>query len=240
MTITYNIYRSTTEFSTSNLPEPIATGLTDKFFTDNVEQSTIYYYRIGAVRNGIEKVSELIVSNSKVGIAPIKLNQHGQAGLSNGGTFSDDNTLVVSPEPSFPFPFLGATYKSNIYVGSNSNISFGAEVLTYSAFTPANSPNCILINSQDHGNGTLYIGNRVDIPNTYIIRYSSTRIGTEIWETTLFKDGTFAILPIAMANGNGKCAISNSMIWVKEFTLAVGNTYWFYPNTDGSYDIIIK
>lgn len=240
MTITYNIYRSTTEFSTSNLPEPIATGLTDKFFTDNVDQSIVYYYRIGAVRNGIEKVSELIVSNSKVGVVPIKLPQHGFEGLSYVGNFSDDNALLASPAPSFPFPFLGNTYKSNIYVGSNSNISFGAGVSTYSAFTPANSPNCILINSQDHGSGALYVGNRTDIPNTYIIRYSSTRIGNEIWETTLFKDGTFAILPISMVNGNGKCVISNGIIWIKEFTLAVGNTYWFYPNTDGLYDLIIK
>lgn len=54
----YNIYRSTSPMNIANLPTPLQTGITQQSYTDSsVVIGNIYYYRIGSVSNGVEKVS---------------------------------------------------------------------------------------------------------------------------------------------------------------------------------------
>ncbi|MHA3062072.1 discoidin domain-containing protein [Acinetobacter sp. ANC 4636] len=55
----YKVYRSTSPMNPASLPAPLATGITAKSYSDaTISQGSKYYYRVGAVKNGIEKLSE--------------------------------------------------------------------------------------------------------------------------------------------------------------------------------------
>lgn len=58
MVAIYNVYRSDSPMSLDNMPAAIATGLTEKSYSDaDVINGQTYYYRIAAVKNGIEMIS---------------------------------------------------------------------------------------------------------------------------------------------------------------------------------------
>lgn len=86
MTVKFKIYRSNVPMDIEELPDPIVIDLLDKTYSDaNVSEGNTYYYRVGAVRNGIEKVS---------GEIPITIDSYallsfiaaGNAGMSDPGT----------------------------------------------------------------------------------------------------------------------------------------------------------
>ena len=56
----HRIYRSEATIDPNNLPAPIATlsGTLTEFFDDTVQNLTTYHYRIGALVNGVEYVSD--------------------------------------------------------------------------------------------------------------------------------------------------------------------------------------
>ncbi|MHA3083719.1 LamG domain-containing protein [Acinetobacter sp. ANC 5383] len=57
----YKVYRSISPMNIESLPTPIATDVMTKSYSDNtVVSGTTYYYRVGSVRNGVEKISEEI------------------------------------------------------------------------------------------------------------------------------------------------------------------------------------
>lgn len=85
MTVKFKIYRSNVPMDIEALPDPIVIDLLDKTYSDaNVSEGNTYYYRVGAVRNGIEKVS---------GEIPITIDSYallsfiaaGNAGMSDPG-----------------------------------------------------------------------------------------------------------------------------------------------------------
>ncbi len=54
----YNVYRSTSPMNPASLPAPLATGVAIKSYNDaSISLGNLYYYRVGSVRNGTEKVS---------------------------------------------------------------------------------------------------------------------------------------------------------------------------------------
>lgn len=58
----YNIYRSTSPMNIASLPAPLATGITTKSYSDTtVAVDNLYYYRVGSIKNSIEKVSNEFV-----------------------------------------------------------------------------------------------------------------------------------------------------------------------------------
>lgn len=57
----YKVYRSTSPMNVASLPEPLATGITTKSYSDaTVTVGNTYYYRVASVKNGVEKVSSEI------------------------------------------------------------------------------------------------------------------------------------------------------------------------------------
>lgn len=58
MSVTYNVYRSSTPMNVGSMPSPIVTNLTNKSYSDSTVTSGItYYYRIGAIKYGVERIS---------------------------------------------------------------------------------------------------------------------------------------------------------------------------------------
>lgn len=54
----YNIYRSLSPMNVASLPAPLVTGVSTKSYSDSsIALGNLYYYRVGSVRNGVEKVS---------------------------------------------------------------------------------------------------------------------------------------------------------------------------------------
>lgn len=61
----YSVYRNPSSFEVDNLPSPIATGITDKYYSDtDVVSGEVYFYRVGSISSGIEKISSEIISVS--------------------------------------------------------------------------------------------------------------------------------------------------------------------------------
>ena len=56
---TYSVYRSETQIDPNILPEPIATGITDKMYIDSsIDDGKIYHYRVASVKGSQSKISE--------------------------------------------------------------------------------------------------------------------------------------------------------------------------------------
>lgn len=61
----YSVYRNPSSFEVDDLPSPIATGITDKYYSDtDVVSGEVYFYRVGSISSGIEKISSEIISVS--------------------------------------------------------------------------------------------------------------------------------------------------------------------------------
>lgn len=59
MSITYNVYRADVPMDIENMPPAIATGLTNKNYSDNtITRGQTYYYRVGAKKFDVEKFSD--------------------------------------------------------------------------------------------------------------------------------------------------------------------------------------
>ncbi len=57
----FNIYRSLSPIDVNNLPSPICTNLKSMYyFDDDVTIGKLHYYRVGSVKNGVEKFSDEI------------------------------------------------------------------------------------------------------------------------------------------------------------------------------------
>ena len=147
--------------------------------------------------------------------------EQGISNLDYIGTFGDDNYITIPLNSNITF--MGSIY-NQIYVGSNSYITFDSGSGTYSGLTPSNPGKGIFINATDHGYGDLYFRNLGD---RQVVRYSSTRIGNQSWEVTFFNDGFIVILPIQMA-GVGTSYISNGTT-SKTLTLEQNKAIYLVP-----------
>lgn len=57
----YSIYRSETPMNANSMPLPLATGISLKSYSDNsIINNTKYYYRVGSIKGGVEKISDEI------------------------------------------------------------------------------------------------------------------------------------------------------------------------------------
>ena len=62
MSITFNVYRADVPMDIENMPPAIATGLTNKNYSDNtITRGQTYYYRVGAQKFDVEKFSDEIM-----------------------------------------------------------------------------------------------------------------------------------------------------------------------------------
>lgn len=81
----YTVYRSESSMDINNLPTALATGITDKFYSDEtVVDGVNYYYRVASVKGSARKLSSEI-DVLAVGFSAVKLL-----------IFADGNTIVDS------------------------------------------------------------------------------------------------------------------------------------------------
>jgi hypothetical protein len=112
-------------------------------------------------------------------------------------SYVDDSNYAVG-DIGFDFPFYGTTYRNNIYVGTNSYVTFGFGSNLYSGITLTNPGRGIFIAAADNGilGGIFTIK---DIPGQIfrIIFFGTNRTpATEqniYWETTLYLNGNIRI-----------------------------------------------
>ncbi len=57
---TFNYYRSETPIDINNLPNPIIINSSDSYYTETTHSDKAYYIVVGSLKNGIEKLSEII------------------------------------------------------------------------------------------------------------------------------------------------------------------------------------
>lgn len=57
---TFNYYRSETPIDINNLPNPIIIDSSDSYYTETTHSDKAYYIVVGSLKNGIEKLSEII------------------------------------------------------------------------------------------------------------------------------------------------------------------------------------
>ncbi|ARV58083.1 hypothetical protein BZZ01_05030 [Nostocales cyanobacterium HT-58-2] len=158
----------------------------------------------------------------------------------------DDGNINVG-DIGFDFPFYNATYKTNIFVGSNSYITFGYGSNAYSNIGTSSPGRGIFLNSGDHSYQQVFVSQ--DTPGeSFRIRFegslsTSGTIGspTLVWEVTLYSDGNVQI--VTGSGGNDSFITDGTGNNFLNFTLfndssgvltKSGNTYTF---AQGSYGV---
>lgn len=163
-----------------------------------------------------------------------------------GGNSSFDDESTVVPDIGFNFSFYGTAYRSNIYVGSNSYITFGFGSSNYSGLSTTNPGRGILIGAGDRSYQRVY-----GIPggDKYTVRFEGAN-GTSgsagspdrLWETTLFSDGVIQIV-FGVTGTDGVSCLTKGTGVAGEFVnytytanssvvfVPIANTYTVYNNS---------
>lgn len=108
-----------------------------------------------------------------------------------------DDAFVNVGDIGFDFPFYDGSYRSNIFVGSNSYITFGFGSDIYYDFSYTNPGRAIHILSDDRSYQRVYVQAN---PNSYRIRFeggisTSGTVGNPAleWEATLYSNGNITL-----------------------------------------------
>lgn len=158
--------------------------------------------------------------------------------------YVDDANYVI-PDIGFDFPFYGNNYRTSIYVGSNSYVTFGFGSNSYQNINATNPGRGICIGAEDNGlagAGGVYYNIQ---PGQATIRYRGTnRISgtTNIdidWDVILFVSGNIRIVKRTMnLRNNAYTAITRGdNIKLTTFSTAASETLNFsYNPTTENYE----
>jgi hypothetical protein len=143
-----------------------------------------------------------------------------------------DDSAIGLGDIGFDFPLFGATYRSDIYVGSNSYVTFGFGSNVYSSLSATNPGRGLLIDAADRSVNRVWAGREGDI---FRIRFegnaSTSGNGSGlIWELTLFPDGALMLVSGAMPPNGGLSSLSDG-ISSFSYTLASNVSLVFQPNS---------
>lgn len=150
--------------------------------------------RFGVLPNtGWRLTSTGLGTSTLVSSGPATLN--GTAGLTLLVENNVDDGSYLIPVP-FSVDFNGTSYVNNVYVGSNSYLTFGGGSDAYLNLSASN-PNLdkIMIDASDNSYQRIYVGEFNVTPNrSYIVRYegSAATTGTAgepniVWEITFYE-----------------------------------------------------
>lgn len=103
MTVTYNVYRSDSPMDLENMPIAIKTGLASKSYTDSdISDNHTYYYRVGAEKYGVEKISSEI--SIHIDLLTIAATFAPNGSSINGTSLKNANiTVTIDPDLSAHF-----------------------------------------------------------------------------------------------------------------------------------------
>lgn len=137
--MTFNVYRKVQ--GDTNPPVLIASGLTSKSYTDaTVAPGEIYEYSVGAVKNGIEKLSGSITVDARLRRVKLKiysgnlsdLGTSGKTWVNNGVTFANN---VLNFSGSSYLETSGIDFTNDFEVSTIINIPSAASKAVFSILT---------------------------------------------------------------------------------------------------------
>lgn len=221
----------TTE-NTNEMPARLAYSFDFLDTTINAFNSIIFSADIGLP---IQRFSTSIVS--LIGISGLTL-LHSTAA---------DDTFFNLPNIGFDFDLYGVLYRTNIFVGSNSYVTFGFSTNAYSSLD-ANNPvgPKLLIGGADRSWNQLYGGqfNPTNGGLAYRIHWKgnsgTSGSGTVLWEVTLFSNGVIMLVVGNPMFTDGRSCLSNgtfSSPITTNYSIAVNTSYVFIPDGSGSYTV---
>lgn len=154
--------------------DPVDTGISGVFNTDT-KISDFFSVAPGSGN----RITTSDVTTASVSSIPYV--ENGITGLTNlgapttigtGGVDDNDDAHWQIPDIGFPIQYLGGTYQSNIYVSSNSYITFGAGYTFLDVVEDSPFIRKIFLSAGDRNCESMYGGVFGTAPNrTYIVRY---------------------------------------------------------------------
>ena len=120
------------------------------------------------------------------------------ATLISPSSYVDDDYYLV-PDIGFNFPFYGTTYRTNIFVGTNSYITFGFSSTAYSGISPEYPGKGIFVIAADNAIlGGIFVSSNGGLGESFTIRFIGTNRNPNDqqninWAVTLYSDGNIKI-----------------------------------------------
>jgi hypothetical protein len=157
----------------------------------------------------------------------------GSANLTQFISYEVDDDYVLLPDIGFDFTFYGVNRRNQVYVGSNSYITFGFGSTYYSNFSSSTPGRGLFVAADDPYQLGLWAGS--DGPGRYRIRYVGENVrGSDgsgrVWEVTLFSDG---VIQLAMSSTLTTVGFSQLTDGTGSnftpYTIAPGSSWVFTP-----------
>lgn len=165
----------------------------------------------------------------------------GRQGLSPVNTTQTDDGNWQLPDIGFNFELGGVNYRTNIYVASNSFITFGVSSSAYQNLSASNPGRGLLIAAADRSNQSIYAG---AVTDGYRIRFegdqstSKATPPTLLWEVTLYRDNTMVLVMGATpVNAAGLSMLTDGTSPLATFIPRPGKAYLFQKDGAGNWSV---
>lgn len=169
-------------------------------------------------------------------IAPLK----GSAGMTEIVSTSADDANIVWPDIRFNFKFYNTTYRSNIYTGSNSYVTFGYGSNIFNSLSYTNPGRGLFIGAADHSYIKVYA--KADNPGSdYRVRFEGhinrNSANPLIWEVTLFASGEIQLATGTVPSTGATYITDGGGTNFTNYTLVNNTSFVFYKalETDANY-----
>jgi hypothetical protein len=157
-----------------------------------------------------------------------------------------DNSATQVPNIGFDFPLYGSNYRSNIWVCSNSYITFGFSSFTRLNLSSTNPGRALHICSQDTTQDFLYgkaETNSSTGKKSYRILWNGNlkpRTTAQFWQVTLFESGVIMLVVdnTVTISGGVQMLTSGSGSNFTSFNFTPSNSWVFFPDGTGGYAVL--
>lgn len=198
-------------------PPPFVATVNDEFYDLSIEGEKVYYWKIVA-RNDVGESDSPIWSFQTVAVP--------EPGMTPVVT-SDGDDSSVNLDIGFDFPLYGETYRNEIYLCSNSFITFGYSDTSYYGLDTEFPGVSLQITAADRSYQRVYTSS--DSDDSFRVRYEghtsysggTAGFPTIAWETTFFSDGRIYIETEKVEDTSGNNFITDG----------TGNNYTEFPLT---------
>lgn len=165
----------------------------------------------------------------------------GTTGLTQIVSSGADDASISIGNIGFDFLLYDGTYRTNIFVGSNSYLTFGFGSNVYSGISFNNPGRGLFVGAADRSWNQVWVGSGAT--GTYRVRWvgnaSTSGAGLVVWEVTLFSDGVIMLVTGNSAQTGGYSALTKGINPAVEttYTLIANSSWVFLPNGSGSYTV---
>ena len=198
-------------------PPPFVATVNDAFYDLSIEGEKVYYWKITA-RNDVGE-SDSPIWSFQTGAVP-------EPGMTPV-VISDGDDASVNLDIGFDFPLYGEVYRDEIYLCSNSFITFGYSDTSYTGLDTDFPGVSLQITAADRSYQRVYTSS--DSDDSFRVRYEghtsysggTAGFPTIAWETTFFSDGRIYIETEKVEDTSGNNFITDG----------TGNNYTEFPLT---------